>query len=224
MSPGRIAIFQCGESNLWPQFPVTLKIRVVEINVFNAYKILECVTINRKDLSYSVRAPENLSTYHMIRNSIVKSLSNMKNKSNDFLSCKTTRHAVKTFLTETYMCLLNWLLRANVTEGNYKCHLAIGLFAKYSVVFTTRRKDIRGCGRRGHLNCFSGGSACNGRLRRTIVKNVLIKCIKSLNWPSVVSTVKCCSLSFHSLFFVSGVSLHVQLLLFSLFSAFNLPY
>ena len=38
-----------------------------------------------KDLSYSVRAPENLSTYHMIRNSIVKSLSNMKNKSNDFL-------------------------------------------------------------------------------------------------------------------------------------------
>ena len=46
-----------------------------------------------------------------------------------------------------------------VTEGNYKCHLAIGLFAKDSVVFTTRRKDIRGCGRRGHLNCFSGGSA-----------------------------------------------------------------
>ena len=47
---------------------------------------------------------------------------------------------------ETYMCLLNWILRANVTvtvtEGNYKCHLAIGLFAKYSVVFTTRRKDI----------------------------------------------------------------------------------
>ena len=56
-------------------------------------------------------------------------------------------------------CLLTWSLRVNVTEGNYKCHLAIGLFAKYSVVFTTRRKDIRGCGRRGHLNCFSGGSA-----------------------------------------------------------------
>ena len=51
----------CGESNLWPQFPVTLKTRVVEINVFNAYKILECVTINRKGPSYSVRALENLS-------------------------------------------------------------------------------------------------------------------------------------------------------------------
>ena len=38
----------CGESNLWPQFPVTLKTRVVEINVFNVYRILECVTINRK--------------------------------------------------------------------------------------------------------------------------------------------------------------------------------
>ena len=78
----------CGESNFWPQFPVTLKTHVVEINVFNAYKILECVIINRKDLSYSVRAPENLSTFHMIRNSIVQSLSNMKNKSNDFLSCE----------------------------------------------------------------------------------------------------------------------------------------
>ena len=78
---------------------MTLKTRVVEINVFNAYKILECVTINRKDPSYSVRAPENLSTYHMIRNSIVQSLSDMKNKSNDFLGCKTTHHAVKTFLT-----------------------------------------------------------------------------------------------------------------------------
>ena len=78
----------CGESNFWPQFPVTLKTCVVEINVFNAYKILECVTINRKDLSYSVRAPENLSTYHIFRNSIVQSLSNMKNKSNDFLSCE----------------------------------------------------------------------------------------------------------------------------------------
>ena len=60
---------------------------------------------------------------------------------------------------ETFMCLLTWLLPANVTEGNYKCHLAIGLFAKYSVVFTTRRRDIRGCGRRVHLNCFCGGSA-----------------------------------------------------------------
>ena len=38
----------CGESNGWPQFPVTLKTRVVEINAFNAYKTLECVTINRK--------------------------------------------------------------------------------------------------------------------------------------------------------------------------------
>ena len=64
--------------------------------------------------------------------------------------------------------LLNWLLRANVTEGNYKCHLAIGLFAKYSVVFTTRRKDIRGYGRRGYLNCCS-------------YKKILIKFIKSLN-------------------------------------------
>ena len=105
LNPGeswQVATFQCAESNCWPQFPVTLKTRVVEINVFNAYKILECVTINRKDLSYSVRAPENLSTYHMIRNSIVKSLSNMKNKSNDFLSCKRTRHAVKHFLQLIY--------------------------------------------------------------------------------------------------------------------------
>ena len=96
----------CGESNCWPQFPVTLKTRVVEINVFNAYKILEYVTINRKDLRYYVRAPENLSTYHMIRNSMVKSLSKMKNKSSDFLSCKTTRHAVKTFLT-IFQCILH---------------------------------------------------------------------------------------------------------------------
>ena len=43
-----ILLAGCGESNLWPQFPVTLKTRVVEINVFNAYKILECVTINQK--------------------------------------------------------------------------------------------------------------------------------------------------------------------------------
>lgn len=115
---------------------------------------------------------------------------------------------------ETYMCLLNWILRANVTvtvtEGNYKCHLAIGLFAKYSVVFTTRRKDIRGCGRRGHLNCFSGGSALHWVLRKAKKNNykkisLIIKSIKSLNWPPVISSVKRCSLSFHSQFFVSGV-------------------
>ena len=47
-------------------------------------------------------------TYYMIRNSIVQSLSNMKNKSNDFLSCKTTRHAVKTFLTKAAVSL-PWL-------------------------------------------------------------------------------------------------------------------
>ena len=34
------------------------------------------------------QSPENLSTYGMIRNSIVQSISNMKNKSNDFLSCE----------------------------------------------------------------------------------------------------------------------------------------
>ena len=45
---------------------------------------------------------KNLSTCHMIRNSIVKSLSNIKNKSNDFLSCKRTRHAVKHFLQLIY--------------------------------------------------------------------------------------------------------------------------
>ena len=61
VSPGeswQVATFQYAESNCWPQFLVTLKTRVVEINVFNAYKILECVTINRKDLSYYVHAPE----------------------------------------------------------------------------------------------------------------------------------------------------------------------
>ena len=57
VSLGRVATFQCEESNCWPQFSVTLKTRVVEINVFNAYKILGCVTINRKDLSYYVHAP-----------------------------------------------------------------------------------------------------------------------------------------------------------------------
>ena len=41
LSPGeswQVATFQCAESNCWPQFPVTVKTRVVEINVFNAYK------------------------------------------------------------------------------------------------------------------------------------------------------------------------------------------
>ena len=91
----------CGESNLWPQFPVTLKTRVVEINVFNVYRILECVTINRKISATACMLQKNYPTYHMIRNPIVQSLSNMKNKSNDFLRCKATRHAVKTFLTHS---------------------------------------------------------------------------------------------------------------------------
>ena len=136
---------------------------------------------------------------------------------------------------ETYMCLLNWILRANVTvtvtEGSYKCHLAIGLFAKYSVVFTTRRKDIRGCGRRGHLNCFSGGSALHWVLRKAKKNNytkvsLIIKSIKSLNWPPVISSVKRCSLSFHSQFFVSGVfpPCSITSLFFLRFFAFNLLY
>ena len=93
---------------------MTLKTRVVQINVFNAYKFLECVTINQKDLSYCVRALDSLSTYHMIRNSIVKLLRNMKNKSNDFLSCKTTRHAVKTFLTASFEGRILYSLTAGV--------------------------------------------------------------------------------------------------------------
>ena len=98
--------------------------------------------------------------------------------------------------------LLNWLLRANVTEGNYKCHLAIGLFAKYSVVFTTRRKDIRGYGRRGYLNCCS-------------YKKILIKFIKSLNWPQLYPLWSVALfLSIPSSLFLGVFSLHVQLLLF----------
>ena len=39
-----------------------------------------------------------------------------------------------------------------------------------------------------------------------LLKNFLSNLsVKSLNWPSVVSSVKCCSLSFHSQFFVSSV-------------------
>ena len=88
-----------GESNCWPQFPVTLKTHVVEIT----YPIKpQNVSQSIEEISRShVRAPRKPISYHMIRNSIVKSLGNMKIRVTISQSCKTTRHAIKTFLTHS---------------------------------------------------------------------------------------------------------------------------
>ena len=94
-------VSKCGESNRWPQFPVTLKTRVVEITCVMPVNLRMSNNPSKRSVAPTYVLQKNQSReYHMIRNSIVQSLSNMKIKVTISQSCKTTRHAIKTFLTQ----------------------------------------------------------------------------------------------------------------------------
>ena len=64
----------------------------------------------------------------------------MKNKSNDFLSCKTTRHAVKTFLTGKLFPKLNDSVSQAVKHLN---SLDVELYTFAKKLFLKRVKNFK---------------------------------------------------------------------------------